>query len=68
MLALHLNCSTATLTTPKKELSNCKLLKLKMLNLSDWVRTGICFTFYALCTVPGVRKILMQTIKKFYSI
>ena len=41
MLALHLDCSTAALTTPQKVLPIWKLVELKMLDFSDRTRTGI---------------------------
>ena len=41
MLALHLDCSTAALTTPQKVLSILRLVELKMLDFRDRKRTGI---------------------------
>ena len=40
MLTLRLDCSTAALTTPQKDLSFWKLVELKMLDFSDHTRTG----------------------------
>ena len=41
MLALHLDCSTAALTTPQKVLPIWRLVELKMLDFSDRTRTGV---------------------------
>ena len=41
MLALHLDCSAAALITVSKALSNLEMVKLKMLQFTDCMRTDI---------------------------
>ena len=58
MLALRLDCSTAALTTPQKDLPIRKLIELKMLDFSDRTEDLHIFTFLGsvcLCTARCFR-------------
>ena len=52
--ALHLVCYTAAFTTSKKVLFNIKLVKIKMLDLSDHSRAGISILKTAVDLKQGI--------------